>query len=109
MVGTPRIDTAEDREAVHHRRLLRQMFADDQPWNARADDAERPAVLRRPVRLGVPGVDVAGAAGHPEQDDALSLARGLSVLGRLCLLLEQTGQGETGHPGEAGFEEVAAG
>ena len=65
VIAVPRIDRADDRKAVEHRRLLGQVLADEDARQLRGGDAERTAVFHRPIRLGVPGVDVAGPAGHP--------------------------------------------
>ena len=71
VVAVPAVHRADDRELVEHRRLLRQVLAERDAGQPGGDDAEGAAVLERAVGLGVPGVDLAGAAGHPEQDDAL--------------------------------------
>ena len=76
VVAVAGIDRANDRELVEHRRLLGQVLAEEHAGQPGGDDAERAAVLQRPVGLGVPGVDVARPAGHPEQDDALAPASG---------------------------------
>ncbi len=87
------IDGAEDRELVEHGRLLRQVLADDHAGDLRLDDAEGAAVLDGSVGLGVPGVDLTGAAGHPEEDDGLVVrAEGLAFLGGLARAWSKPGR-----------------
>src|SRR5262249_32188895 len=70
-------------------------------------DAERAAILERSVGFGVPGVDVAGAAGHPQEDDAGTSPDGLSRSRRRGTLPEQRRHGQSRDAGEAGLEQVA--
>src|SRR5438874_10777087 len=70
-LGPPAIQRRMTLFGPRHGRLLGQMLADDRAGELGRDDRKRPAILQRPIGLGVPGVDVAGTAGHPEKDDAL--------------------------------------
>src|SRR5436190_22536431 len=78
VIAVPRIDRANDRELVEHRRLFRQMLADDHSRQLGLRDAEGAAIVLGTLWLTVPGVDVAWTAGHPEQDATLRL-RGLTA------------------------------
>jgi hypothetical protein len=97
---------AQEREAIHPCSLPGQMLADEDAGDAGAGDAEGAAILRRPGGLGVPGVDVAGTARHPQQDDRLA-ARGLRSRGGSVPLAQQGGQAEARQAREARLEEVA--
>ena len=66
------IHRADDGQLVHQGRLLRQVLAEAHAGKLRGDRAERPADSDRRIRLHVPRIDMAGAAGHPNQDDALA-------------------------------------
>ena len=84
------------RELVEHRGLLGQAVADEDARLGRLDHAEGTPVVERPLRLRVPGVDVAGATTHPQQDHRLA-ARHLSTrLRRMSTLGQQPGQAQSG-------------
>ena len=53
---------------LHQLRELREVLADLDAGHRRVDRLELAADVRRGVGLGVEGVDVAGPAGHPQQD-----------------------------------------
>ena len=65
-------------------------------------------VLERPVGLGVPGVDLAGAAGHPEEDDRLVPRGGPARRGRPGPASEEVGQAQSRHSRQPGLEHVPA-
>src|SRR5262249_23298934 len=69
-----------------------------------AGDAKRPAVLCRGLRLGVVGLQLAGTAIEPEEDD-----RGVVGGGTLCAEPQQVSQGQTGQAKEACLESTAPG
>jgi hypothetical protein len=75
VVAEAAIDRADQREAVEHRRLLGQVLAQEDARQFAGRHAERSAILRRAVRLGVPRIDMAWPAGHPQEDDALARFR----------------------------------
>ena len=106
VIAVAGVDGADDGKLVHHGCLPGQMFADGDARHARGDRREGPAVLDRPIGFHVPHVDVAGPAGHPQQDDALAPGW-LTVSRRLGPLLEQTRQRHPGQPRQARLEHVA--
>jgi len=108
VVAVARVDRAEDRQLVEERRLLGQVLADEGARQARGDYAERTAVLVGAVGLGVPGIDVAGPAGHPEEDDALGVSGTAAGFSRFAAGAEQGGEGEPGQAGQPGLEHAAA-
>src|SRR5205823_13295474 len=89
------------------RRHFRQVFAGTEAGELRSDGAERAAVLDGAVRLRVPRVDVTGAAGHPQQDDAFGTLR-LALRRRLGARSQETGDGEAREAREARLEHIAA-
>ncbi len=78
------------------------------PGSLRGDDAERTTVLERAVGLGVPGVDLAGAASHPEQDDGLAAPDRPAGLRGAGPVTEQARQAQPGQARQAGLDQVAA-
>ena len=106
VVAVPGVHRADDRELVEHRRLLRQVLAEQDAGQPGGDDAERAAVLERAVGLGVPGVDLAGAAGHPEQDDGLASPDRPARLGGAGPVAEQVRQAQPGQARQAGLEQL---
>ena len=99
------IDRSDQRETVHHRRLLRQMFADGNPRHLGLDRFERSAVIQRSLRFGVPGIDVTRSACHPEQNHTLLPHRLTRLAGSRPELL-QAGKREPPQSGEACFEHI---
>ena len=69
------VQAADDRPLVHDACAHRQHVGELNARHARVHRAELAAVLGRGVGLGVPHVDVAGPAAHPEQDDVVGLLR----------------------------------
>ena len=76
MIAVPGVHRADEREAVEHGGLARQQLADAHAGQPGLDAVERPAIAERAIRLGIPGIDVARPAGHPQQDDALARGQG---------------------------------
>src|SRR5581483_3094748 len=104
VVAVAGIDRADEGEAVEHGSMFRQMLTEADSRQPGSDGAEGAAVHRGTVRLGVPGVDVAGSARHPQEDEALVTFR---LADRASL--EESGEGEAGDTGEASLEEVTPG
>lgn len=69
MVAESGIDGANEGEVVHHGGLFGEVFADGYPWDIGLDGLKRSAVIEGSIGFGVPGIDVAWTAGHPEEDD----------------------------------------
>ena len=72
MIAVPAIDGTNEREFIEHGCLFRQELADMGARQLRGDGLEGATNFNRHVRLWVPGIDLRGAAGHPEKDDRLS-------------------------------------
>ena len=108
VIARARVDRADDRELVHHRRLLGQIFAQKHARQLAANRGKRAADLLGHVGLNVPGVDVARSAGHPEQDHALAVRQRLSSLGRPAAKSQQIAQRQAGKACQAGLEHAAA-
>src|ERR1700733_13937723 len=65
VVAVARVDGANDREVVEEGRLLGQVLATPHAGEPSGDGRKRTPILRRPLGLWVPGIDVARSAGHP--------------------------------------------
>ena len=62
------IDRPDQRQSVHDASQKRQVLANPDPGNPSGDGIKWPANFTGSCRLGVEGIDVAGAAGKPDQD-----------------------------------------
>ncbi len=102
------VDGANDREVIEEGRLLGQVFANPHAREPSGNGRERTAVFRGPLGLHVPGIDVARSAGHPKQDDALAVLRGIATLDRVGAGPQQVGQRQPGESTQPGFEHAAA-
>jgi hypothetical protein len=69
VVGDLRVQRTDDGRVLHPGRHLRHQLGDVDAGDVRGDGAIRPA--RDLARLGVPGFELTGAAGEPQQDDPL--------------------------------------
>jgi hypothetical protein len=104
VVAVAAIHGANDGEAVEHRGQLREVFAEEDAGKFGPRDAERSAVFRRAVRLGVERVDLARAACHPEENDRFPAGRP-----PFRASLEQSRQRQATEAGQARLEKVAPG
>jgi hypothetical protein len=93
---------------IHDPCLLGQVFTDLDSGQGCLGDTKRTPVFIGTVRLGIPGIQVAWSARHPEQDDTLACPHPPATGSRLGPLLEQSGQREPGEPGKAGFQHAPA-
>ena len=107
MVAVAGVDRADDREVVEQGGLFRQMLADPDSRQPRRNCGKRPAILWRPLGLHVPGIDVAGTAGHPQQDDALAVFRRAVTLRRVGSRTQHIGEREAGQSAQPGLEHAA--
>ena len=71
VVRLQRAHAAQDRGVLHQLREAREMLADADARHRRFDGLEFAADVGRSLGLRVEGVDVAGPAGHPQQDARL--------------------------------------
>ena len=82
MVTMSCVYRANNRTAVEHRRHLGQVLAKQDAWQLRLNHAKRAAILQRTIGFGVPRVDLAGTARHPQKNDGFVAApffRGLPL------------------------------
>ncbi len=107
VIAVRRIDGTNDREAVEHGGLFRQMLAQQHAGQARAGDSKGTTILRGPVGLGIPGVDVAGAARHPQEDDALARGRWPARLRSLRAVPQQGRHAQARQASQARLEQIA--
>ena len=96
-----------ERDLVHRLRQERQLLAELQAGDARADGLVVAADLGRGVRLRVEAVVVRQPAAEEDEDDGLG-PRALSLLGA-GLGLEHGGEREAGDPEAADAEEIPPG
>jgi hypothetical protein len=108
VIAAPADHGADQGELVHHGGLLGVVLAEVHAGQSGRDGAERAADLDGGIGFGIPGIDVAGAAGHPEKDHAFVAAHGAPCPGGGGAGAEQAGKGDAGHPGETGLEQTAA-
>jgi hypothetical protein len=81
MVTVPGVHRSDNGEPIEHRCLLRHVLAKQDAGQFGGDDFDGTTVLERAIGFGVPGVYVAGTAGHPEQNDRLAALDWLPCLG----------------------------
>jgi hypothetical protein len=105
VIAFPAIDRTDDGELVEHPGEFGKVFTDDGAGQFRLDDAEWPAIFGRPVRFRVKGVDLAGAARHPQEDNGFrrAVARRSAGSG-----FQQSRQVEPSESREPRFKKVAA-
>ena len=110
------IDRADHRHAVEQARLQRQVFAKANAGHYGGNRAERPPHLHRSIGLGVPRIEMTGAAGEPEENHRL--AAGLAAAGGLGSSPQHDRQRQTGDarqarlekpPSRADLNQIAAG
>ncbi len=107
MVAVPCIDGTDQREALEHGGHERQMLANADAGQFGGAGGEGTAVLQRPIRFGIPSIDVARTAGHPQENDALAIS-GVSTPGSGAgAAAQQLLQTETGQSGQTRLEHVA--
>ena len=70
-------------------------------------NAKRSAILKGPIWLGIPGVDMAGATGHPEQDHALAASQRLPGSGGFGTDPHELRQREACHAGQGCLEHAS--
>ena len=100
MIAEAAIDGSNEGELVEHRGLLWQILADVRARQFCGDCLEGAANLTRPVHLWIPGVDVRGATGHPQQDHGLVARCGLAFRAQF----HQRRQGQAAESREARFQ-----
>ncbi len=108
VVAVAGIDGTDEREAIEQRRLLRQVLANENTGEPGCNRGKRAAVLVGTLRFDVPRIDVAGPAGHPQEDHAFAVLRGTEAGRGLGTGAKKIRQGEARKPGQAGFEHPAA-
>ena len=69
MAGVGMGHRADDTKPIHQPSRARQMFANVDTGDIGLDGPEVAAILGRSIGLEIPGIDVAGAAAFPDQDD----------------------------------------
>jgi hypothetical protein len=109
MPGVVVMEAADDGPLVHDAGGARQHVGEQDAGDARADDAELAAVFHRSFGLGVPHVDVAGSAAHPEDDGRGAARADISAGIAAGLMAKQVAQGQPGGPQDARFDEAAPG
>ncbi len=95
VAGVGVVGGAQDRQLVHHLGLVRQVLADLNAGDVGADRLELAANLRRGTGLQVVGVQMAGPAGLPDQDDGLAALGGSGSLAGAGLQAKQARQRQT--------------
>lgn len=108
VVAVACVDGANDREVIEKGRLLGQVLANPHAGEPSRNGRKRTAILRRPLGLWVPGIDVARSAGHPQQDHALAVLHGAATLDRVGAGPQYVRQRQPGESTQAGFEHAAA-
>ena len=108
MVTGFRINRTEDRKAIHHRGLFRQMFADDDAGKFGGNHSKGAAILRRPIRFRIPCVDLTGAPRHPEQDHTFPLGGTEPSAVDRFPRLQQLRQRQACHPEDTRFEQITS-
>ena len=107
VVAAATVDRADNRHLIEHRRLFGQVLAELDAGQFRIDRGKGAPVGVGAGRFGIPGIDVAGATGHPEQDHAFASGsdRLLSCRGACS---EQTRKAQPRQTGHARLEHSAA-
>ena len=76
MITVPCVNGADDGEAIEHCGLFGKVLADHNAGKFGLGDTEGPAIDPGTVGLAVPRINVAGAARHPEQNNAFAAGAG---------------------------------
>lgn len=92
---------------VEHRGLFGEMLRDGDAGEGGGDRLEGAADFLGCPGFDIPHIDVAGAAGKPEKDDAAVAEDVFTREGLLFPLLEEAGEGDSRQPGETGLEDSA--
>ena len=107
MIAAAGIYRANDGELVHHGSLLGQVLAELDAWQFCRDHTKRTTVNQRSVGFGIPGIDMTGSAGHPQQDDTLARSDRFPRFGSGCTRLQQSRQRQTGQTGKSSLQHTA--
>src|SRR6516225_2294243 len=107
MAGIAMIQAADNRPFIHDLAALREQVGQDNSGHLGRTNAEFTAILDRGVGFGIPHIDVAGSAAHPENDDRMRVSRTGARLSGSGLKTKQIGQAQSGGSENAGLQETA--
>ncbi len=107
VAGVVVVEAADDGPLLHDPAGHRQQVAQEDAGHLARRNAELAAILDRGVWLGVPHVDVAGTAAHPQDDDR-RFAPGGGGDDRSRLLTQKFAKAESGAAEDTGFQETPA-
>ena len=100
------MEAADDRPFVHDPAAARQHVAEENAGDVGRVDAELAAVFDRGVGFGIPGIDMAGPAAHPQNDDGRLTCLPSRGLGP-PFLTQQVGQCQSAAAEHTGLDETA--